>query len=243
MESMGYSKISTVPEDLEAKRDRWRTRFREIQNEIWNDHPQPDAVPDHLYHYSSLSSIRSILSSRELWLFDVCTMQNDPGDGRHWIEVFYSVLRPKILPDWVTALFQPGSTLGLGSEWHDYVSCFSPEPELQDQWEEFGDHGRGCAIELAFPKFLDASEEGKEYGCVPMFYDAKEQKIRAEKTVDKAIELYCAEVADMTPEEARLHYWGEAVFSFLWCGTRFKDPKFERQRVPSHLILYNPANS
>jgi hypothetical protein len=48
--------------------------------------------------------------------------------------------------------------------------------------------------------------------------------MRAEKTVDKSIELYCAEVADMNPEEARLHYWGEAVSSFLRCGTRFKDP-------------------
>jgi hypothetical protein len=102
-------------------------------------------------------------------------MQNDPGDGRHWIEVFCSVLRRKILPDWVAALL-PGSTLGLGSKWHDYGSCFSPEPELLDQWEEFADHSRGCAIELAFPKFIDASDEGKEYGCVPMFYDAKEQK-------------------------------------------------------------------
>lgn len=217
-----------MPEDFEPKRDRWRTCFREIQNEIWSDHPHQDAVPDHLYHYSSLSNIRSILSSRELWLFDVCTMQNDPSDGKYWIDVFYSVLLRKSVPKWLTDNFRPSKTLGLGSAWYSYVSCFSEDAWLKGQWEDFADRGRGCAIELSFVTFTDASNGGLGYGWTPMLYDAEDQIRRAERMVDEAIQLFRAE--NLTGRSERDEFWKVAPFSFLGGGTRFKDPKHWRQQ-------------
>jgi hypothetical protein len=153
-------------------------------------------------------------------------MPNDTGDGIYWIEIFWSVLRRKSVPEWVRELFRPGNTLGLGSAWYSYVSCFSGESDLQDQWDNFADHGRGCAIELSFPKFKAASDGGKAYGWTPMFYDAEGQKRHAVETVDAAIQLYRAE--GVSGQDARA-YWSEAAFSFLWCGTRFKRPEFSHQ--------------
>jgi hypothetical protein len=214
-----------VPEDLKSKKDRWRTRFREIQNEIWSD-DQPS--PDHLYHYSSLVNIRKILSGRELWLFDVRTMPNDSRDGIYWVEVFWSVLRRKSVPPWIVELFRPGNTLGLGEDWYSYVSCLSAESRLEDQWEQFADHGAGCAVEVSFAALEGASDGGHAYGYTPMCYGAKEQTTAAEKTIDKAIEFFRSERENLTHNEARA-FWREAVFPFLWCGTRFKHPRFERQ--------------
>lgn len=99
-----------MPEDLAAKRARWNRRFREIQDHLGSDPP----APEHLYHHSSLSNILNIVRSGGLWLFDVCTMQNDPGDGKRWIEVFRCVLNRKSVPPLLVQNFRPGSTLVRG---------------------------------------------------------------------------------------------------------------------------------
>lgn len=221
----GTLKVYPVPEDLASKRARWNSRFREIQDHLGSDPP----APEHLYHHSSLSKIQDIVRGGGMWLFDVRTMENDPGDGKRWIEVFRSVLNRKDVPPSLGWNFQPGTPLerGLGSEYYEYVSCFSASSALKDQWDDFGDKGRGCAIELSFRAFIDASNSGHEYGWTPMLYAAEEQRERAEKTVDGAI-LLRAEGA-LTPSE-NVEFWKDAAFWFLVCGTRFKDPKFDPQR-------------
>jgi hypothetical protein len=63
-----------------------------------------------------------------------------------------------------------------------------------------------------------------------MVYDASEQTERAEQAVDNAISVYRDERLDMTSFE-RDEYWRSvAAFSFLCCGTSFKNPKFVHQR-------------
>jgi hypothetical protein len=163
----------SVPEDQNSKVNRWKQRLEQAQAAIWADEP---AHPVHVYHYSSLNNIRSVLSARQLWLFDVRSMPNDPGDGIYRIDLFYSVLVNKSVPRWLVQHFRPGGTLGLGSAWHSYVSCFSTESDLEDVWDQFGDHGKGCAIELSFPAFRESSDGGKAYGWTPMFYDRGEQR-------------------------------------------------------------------
>lgn len=214
-------------EDLETKQRRWLAHLKDSQIQVWSGGPQVSA-PSHLHHYSSLANIEKIISGRELWLFDVCTMQNDPGDGRYRIGVFHSVLIHKSVPAWLAHQFQPGKGLGIGHAWYSYVSCFSSESGLEDQWEQFADHGTGCAIEISFAAFINACDGGKAYAWTPMLYDPNEQADRAERTVDKAIQLYRSESAGLTSNEAQ-EYWKLAAFSFLWSGTRFKDPKFEHQ--------------
>jgi hypothetical protein len=94
---------------------------------------------------------------------------------------------------------------------------------LEYQWEHYADHGKGCALELPFGAVKTNSEDGKAYGWTPMVYDRVEQNAKAEKTIDEAIALCRRE--SMTSDERDV-YWTYAAFSFLLCGTRFKDPRF-----------------
>jgi hypothetical protein len=97
--------------DLNERIKHWKDRLHQLQRYVW---PEPQE-PNHLYHYSSAKNIRNILASGELWLFDVRSMQNDPGDGLYWMEVFWRVLNRKSVPDWLREHFRPGRTLGLAA--------------------------------------------------------------------------------------------------------------------------------
>jgi hypothetical protein len=216
-----YLGSSTVGEDFEAKRKRWHTAFQKIQDELWIDPP----YPTHLYHYSNLAGIRGILTSRTIWLSDILTMK-DKYDGTYWLKVFNPVLSRKSVPAWLKDFFQRGE-IGLGTDWYTYVACFSPESELEYQWEHYADDGKGCALELSFEALRENSDNGRELAWTPMLYDASEQIVKATQTIDAAISMYRNE--SMKAREQK-HYWTAAGFSFLLCGPRFKHPRFHREQ-------------
>jgi hypothetical protein len=181
-------------------------------------------IPGKLYHYSGLESIKRILQSGEFWLFDVCTMKKDPGDGLYWIDVFQSVLRRKVVGERFLEAFQ--SRMGIGVAWYSYITCFSSNAHLESQWHSFADKGRGCAIEISTEALIAGSDRGNAYGWTPMKYDYDAQIRAAETTIDYAIDLYWSAVYDLTSNE-RDEYWRQVAFSCLVCGTRFKRPDFE----------------
>jgi hypothetical protein len=116
----------------------------------------------------------------------------------------------------------------MGKDWFNFATCLSPESGLLDQWQAFADQGKGCAIELAFPTIVEACNGGKEYDWTQMLYDSAEQRDRAERMVDVAIEVFRTE--DVITEGEAIVYWTEAAFSFLCGGTRFKTSEFKNQR-------------
>ena len=136
------AKIVVVPPDSEKER-RWRGKLDQVQRDIWADHE--GNLPPRLYHYSSASGIRGILKSKEIWLSDIRCM-NDARDGAYWLEVFRPIFLRKSVPEYVRDVFRSGS-LGLRTLWNDYICCFSPKSDLDNQWCRYGDHGEGCAIE------------------------------------------------------------------------------------------------
>ena len=142
--------------DLESKRERWKTCLQEVQKEIWEDPP----FPDYLYHYSSTKAVTNILTSREMWLSDICAARGDTDDGRYWIKVFRPIINRKSVPRYIKEVFQ-GNTFGLGSLWHMYLACFSPEPELDNQWRNYADSDAGCALELRFDELQSNCDGGK----------------------------------------------------------------------------------
>ncbi len=203
--------------DLEAKSHRWRDKLQGIQDKLWVDPPDPS----HLYHYSNLDGIMGILSNGKIWLSDILTMQ-DKFDGTYWIELFREILNRNIVPSWLKKSFESGK-LGSGTDWYMYVACFSPRSELENQWKDYADSGKGCAIELPFHVVKANADGGRDYAWTPMTYDQSEQIAKAEKTIQEAISLCGNE--SMTPAEAK-RCWMDASFSFLTCGTRFKHPRY-----------------
>jgi hypothetical protein len=213
-----------MSETLEEKQARWKAHLEGVQGDLFNF---TDILPPRLYHYSNLNAITNILKSREMWLTDVFHVTGDPRDGTYWLNVFRPIISRKSIPVVVKRFFGL-ERYGLGDVWHKYVVCFSPESELEYQWENYADHGKGCAIELSSEVLQSKSEGGKIYAYMPMLYARAEQEDKAEKTVDSVIELYRKEY--MTPAEGRNYWSGRALGTFLDCGVRFKAPSFCEER-------------
>jgi hypothetical protein len=203
----------------QERRLKLREELKDAQGEI---HRDPD-YPQYIYHYAPASSICSILKSREIWLFDAHSMQNDPLDGRQWVDVFRCILNRKSVPPEVRFYFAPGGLLY--TRWcYSLIACFSSTYELPQQWTDFADRGKGCAIEFSFDVMRERSDGGRSFGWTPMLYGGQEQVGRAEKTIDTAIRLR-GRYSDLNNND----YWFEAMFSFLCCGARFKPEKYRYQ--------------
>ncbi len=211
-------------EDLETKRRRWKDSFNAVQNEIWED----PLLPVKLYHYSNLGAVKSILSSREMWLTNIRYAKGDTDDGTYWISVFRPIVNRKSVPERVKALFYGDFAFGLGSLWHEFIACFSPESELEEQWKNYADDGRGCAIEFSFDSLHANCDGGKAYAWMPMLYDPAEQAAKAQKTIDAAIMLARSE--GITRQEKDTYWQEYACYGFLHCGLRFKHPKFSAEK-------------
>lgn len=212
-------------EDLESKRDRWRMKFDQARKELWE---VPNRIePLKLYHYSSMAGIRGILSHKELWLSDILHM-NDQRDGRYWIDVFRNLVSHKSVPWYVKDSFYKSKTFGLGEVWHEYIACFSEQSDLDRQWTEYADSGRGCAIEISFEALSKNADDGKAFAYMSMVYNRSQQIEMAEKIIDTAIHLARAE--DLTSAEAKEFWINHAVWNFLVCGGRFKDPGYEQEQ-------------
>ncbi len=220
---MAHSNL-IMGETQEAKRGHWKDSFNAVQNEIWID----PVLPAKLYHYSNLAAVKNILSSREMWLTNIRYAKGDADDGTYWINVFRPIINRKSVPDPVKRLFYGEFAFGLGTLWHEFIACFSPEPELEEQRKNYADDGRGCAIELSFDSLHANCDGGKAYAWMPMLYDPAKQVAKAEKTIDAAIMLARSE--GITRQE-RDTYWQEyACYGFLHCGLRFKHPRFSAEK-------------
>jgi len=99
---------------------------------------------------------------------------NDPGDGTYWSVVFSKLLDHKSVPELVRKPFQRGNGIGIGEAWFSYLICFSPASDLASQWEEYADHGAGCAIEFSFDALLndetvESCTRGRQWSMTRMF--------------------------------------------------------------------------
>src|SRR5580704_12789312 len=203
----------------QARRIQLRQELTDFQREI---HLDPD-FPKYIYHYAPASSICKILESKQIRLFDTHSMKNDPLDGRQWIDVFGQILNRKNVPSFVRYNFAPSSPLY--TRWcYSFTACFSSNCELPQQWTDFADHGKGCAIEFAFDAIQKRSDDGRYFGWTPMLYGEQDQITRAEKTIDTAVRLR-RRYSDLNDTD----YWADAMFSFLCCGARFKPEKYRDQ--------------
>jgi len=154
---------------------------------------------------------------------------NDVHDGTYWSTVFRDVQRRKSVPDIIREPFERGDGVGIGTAYFSYLACFSSAFDLESQWNDYADNGRGCAIEFSFEAMRANADGGKAYAWTPMEYDEDVQWDKAERTVDFAIQLFRNERDNLTRDEADI-YWTYAAFSYLVCGSRFKQPSYKNEK-------------
>jgi len=99
-----------------------------------------------LYHYTSVTGLNGILSTRTIWASD-CRYLNDQKELVHAIELFLNRFED-----------ESKKILGLALHWYSAsrshcVFSLSQSPNVLSQWRAYGDDGRGAAIGF-HPKYL-----------------------------------------------------------------------------------------
>ena len=94
------------------------------QESLWHDWDA--ALPDHLYHYTTLTGMQGILEAGVCWATDIRHM-NDTTEGTYAVDLVQEVLagRTDVLSRGLLENFrQRGGMPGNGTEWFQYAVCF-----------------------------------------------------------------------------------------------------------------------
>jgi hypothetical protein len=107
--------------------------------------------PPHVYHYTGITGLHGILSSRELWATDVAYLNDasEQGYANGIVDRVAAAVERKV-PE-----FEPlGGLLRLVTVTNFsrtvYASCFCEAGDLLSQWRAYSRQGAGYAIEFAF---------------------------------------------------------------------------------------------
>jgi hypothetical protein len=129
-------------------------------------------LPNILYHYCSLQSLRGIIQTNCLYMtsvfYDVVNrvLSRRPADERNAVhEQFQNMVKHRKLT-------------------YVFCTCFSEDPDSRSQWLEYADDGHGFAIGFD-PTAFDLKRRGPErdFELKPVIYDESEQEQMAEELI------------------------------------------------------------
>lgn len=126
-------------------------------------------IPKKLYHYTSVYSLHSILTHKELWFGDTSTM-NDKSELTNFVAcVKREVLKmvPEKEPEvkqLFTHIYERVKTE------YPFAFCFSTLYDDASQWERYGDNAQGVCIEFDVES-IKKIIEGKGIMLQCVFYD------------------------------------------------------------------------
>lgn len=107
---------------------------------------QENKYNEHLYHYTSIAKLYSILKDKEFWFGDTETM-NDKKEIKNFIELLQKALLDDISADKVSQCeeFFKRVFNRINSE-YPYAMCFSELDDDAAQWERYADNAKGVCI-------------------------------------------------------------------------------------------------
>lgn len=121
---------------------------------------------------------------------------------------------------------------GMGKDWYAYIACFSTEIDSCQQWCDYADRGRGCALVVDSAKLHDGAPGS--YALFPVLYDREEQRKRIKSTFDAA-----RNVAERLGVDGEFEDGLEAtlVKASLLTAVRLKCPEWSHQGEWRLLVL------
>lgn len=157
-----------------------------------------------LYHYTNLGAVQGILGNEEIWFTDIYHL-NDPTEFKHGAGIVLKVIaghpqRRDPVIDYFCKPLCENTEKRFKKIFSSHVASFTGLADNQGQWEDYGDQGRGCAIEFA-PSFFrrgDAEPPAADGSRVhsmlmtPMIYDSLVVEQRLRETIYKALETLYA---------------------------------------------------
>lgn len=106
-----------------------------------------------LYHYTSVTALKGILRSQELWLTPIRAQRKDPTELAFGLDLFRGIVNQNLAAasasqlhrDFLAAMAVPDVHRVIQA-YDCHLACFAPHGEDFDLWERHGDNGRGVAI-------------------------------------------------------------------------------------------------
>lgn len=218
-----------------------------------------NSEPDELFHFTRLTSFKSILDSNTL-RFRKNNYSNDDRDGKisDYIISVIENINTESLKDsknWLgfsaltKANFKLYEQLNLKKHHNDHLHsmptmynlCFSIENN-EHMWSEYGDSGNGIALVFSkslLKRFLDyPSDDNKNKylfcTCGKVIYDEKTKLEILEDLITNAYEDYCLKF--QTEEESDV--WSEFFMDLLLCSYFFKDNDWAKENEFRFILLH-----
>lgn len=209
-----------------------------------------------LYHYTSLSGLQGIISSRGFWASD-SRFLNDAEEMRHGAELAAAVLEHlakkakhpnfgEVLERIRTRLLEPVTSGPL-------IACFSTVRDSLEQWRGYGGSGGICIGVGGFGRAAGKVERAPARGplfyapsMMPhrVFYAAREKCVLVISAVRRFEAEYLKDRQHMRqwPDDHDAEY-EKAIFRWLqYCLVSFKNPAFTQEAEVRVVIFHEQAD-
>ena len=203
------------------------------QESLWHDWDA--ALPDHLYHYTTLTGMQGILEAGVCWATDIRHM-NDTTEGTYAVDLVQEVLagRTDVLSRGLLENFrQHGGMPGNGTEWFQYAVCFCGARDLLSQWRGYTREGAGVALAIPAASLLPYA--GHEFALLRVCYDRQHQIDAINSLLDCASALW-----DKLPPHTKAqadNLLGITGYIAIQLLLRLKHPQFEEEHEWRVLLI------
>jgi len=150
--------------------------------------------PDHLFHYTTMEGMEAILSSRRIWASDIHRM-NDASELLHALEIIRERLifaHDRCLDSMTERILQTliYSVDDLSST-PLYISCFSTEGDLLNQWRTYCPQEGGVALGFD-PESLTATDDPAAFQLSQCIYDQTHQRELTDQVLESFLKASSA---------------------------------------------------
>ncbi len=202
--------------------DKLKTLEQKIFKTAWG-HERPS---DQLFHYTSPSGLKGILTSGVVWATDL-TFMNDEQElsyGNELMEQLYNDKLTKHSVDVASALLKYQPTLfSLRSNFKLYAFCLTELGDDEDSWKNYADSGQGGALQFDLGK----AEWNR---ILQVFYKLHEQEAIFHKVIDPVLEFADDNPTVLRSEDQRRDLGITIQKALAMCTLRFKSTDWEKEK-------------
>jgi hypothetical protein len=208
---------------------------------------------DKVYHYTSITGLYGILSSKCLWLTEHSYLR-DFTEVIHGLKRLFCALdaqRPNAFADYVCGSVYQKGILAIISRvsYHTFVFSFSEDGDSKSQWQEYANAYKGVCLSFNYDKLYSKVFEHRrlvtfqgtdhtiKYAEPAYFsraiYDDSAKAEIVDRIVRKAIELAASECEGVSTDERNKIFqdvFTNALYVLLKLFAVFKDSSFAAER-------------
>lgn len=186
------------------------------------------AIPDTVYHYCSIETFFSIITTKKLWL----TYSNNTNDylENRWIDTYINGYVRQNLNDTNKDLFQKVLLNYQINKIPTFICCFSEDGDMLSQWRAYANDGLGVSIGFNVKYFMESHNirYGFPYATAAI---NKSRSISLNKIIyDKATQKQKVEEIFSNLSDINDTYYDSVALPLAKLAYIFKSPSFYEEK-------------